>query len=51
MSTAENIAADAPEYTPTLSPLMQVHGAFAADGPDAGIAAHYGNPLAEQRAP
>ena len=29
---------------------MQVHGAFAADGPDAGIAAHYGNPLAEQRA-
>ena len=50
MSTAENTAADAPEYTPTLSPLMQVHGAFAADGPDAGIAAHYGNPLAEQRA-
>ena len=50
MSTAENTAADAPEYTSTLSPLMQVHGAFAADGPDAGIAAHYGNPLAEQRA-
>ena len=50
MSTAENTAADAPEYTPILSPLMQVHGAFSADGPDAGIAAHYGNPLAEQRA-
>ena len=46
MSTAENTAADAPEYTPILSPLMQVHGAFAADGPDTGIAAHYGNPLA-----
>lgn len=50
MSTAENTAADAPEYAPILSPLMQVHGAFAADGPDTGIAAHYGDPLAEQRA-
>jgi tRNA-modifying protein YgfZ len=32
------------------SPLLAVHGAVAADGPDAGVAAHYGDPFAEQRA-
>jgi tRNA-modifying protein YgfZ len=32
------------------SPLLAVQGAVAADGPDAGVAAHYGDPFAEQRA-
>jgi hypothetical protein len=32
------------------SPLLTAPGAVAADGADAGIAAHYGDPFAEQRA-
>ena len=32
------------------SPLLRRHGAVAAAGPDAGIAWHYGDPTAEQRA-
>jgi tRNA-modifying protein YgfZ len=32
------------------SPLLMEPGAVAADGPDAGVAAHYGDPYAEQRA-
>ncbi len=32
------------------SPLLSAPGAVAADGPDAGVAAHYGDPFAEQRA-
>ncbi len=32
------------------SPLLKVAGAVPAEGPDAGVAAHYGNPYAEQRA-
>ena len=32
------------------SPLLDEPGAVAADGPDAGVAAHYGDPYAEQRA-
>jgi folate-binding protein YgfZ len=32
------------------SPLLSEPGAVAADGPDAGVAAHYGDPYAEQRA-
>lgn len=32
------------------SPLLRRPGAFAASGADAGVAAHYGNPIAEQRA-
>ena len=32
------------------SPLLVAPGAVPADGPDAGIAAHYGDPFAEQRA-
>jgi tRNA-modifying protein YgfZ len=32
------------------SPLLAQPGAVAADGPDAGVAAHYGDPFAEQRA-
>lgn len=31
------------------SPLLEVSGAVAADGFDSGVAAHYGNPVAEQR--
>ncbi|HXZ65828.1 MAG TPA: glycine cleavage T C-terminal barrel domain-containing protein [Streptosporangiaceae bacterium] len=32
------------------SPLLGMPGAVPADGPDAGVAAHYGDPYAEQRA-
>ncbi|HEY2551882.1 MAG TPA: glycine cleavage T C-terminal barrel domain-containing protein [Streptosporangiaceae bacterium] len=32
------------------SPLLEEPGAVAADGPDAGVAAHYADPYAEQRA-
>jgi tRNA-modifying protein YgfZ len=32
------------------SPLLTEPGAVAAGGPDAGVAAHYGDPFAEQRA-
>jgi folate-binding protein YgfZ len=32
------------------SPILAEPGAVAADGPDAGVAAHYGDPYAEQRA-
>ena len=32
------------------SPLLAAPGAVAADGPDSGVAAHYGDPYAEQRA-
>jgi folate-binding protein YgfZ len=37
--------------TDTASPLLRLPGAVAADptGPDAGIAAHYGDPMREQR--
>ena len=38
--------------TPTAapaSPLLALPGAVAAEGVDAGVAAHYGNPLGEQR--
>jgi folate-binding protein YgfZ len=34
----------------TQSPLLSAPGAVAAVGPDAGVAAHYGDPYAEQRA-
>ncbi|HKD87196.1 MAG TPA: glycine cleavage T C-terminal barrel domain-containing protein [Streptosporangiaceae bacterium] len=33
-----------------MSPLLDEPGAVAADAPDAGVAAHYGDPYAEQRA-
>jgi folate-binding protein YgfZ len=32
------------------SPLLRLPGAVPADGPDAGVAAHYGDPFGEQRA-
>ena len=36
--------------TPTsVSPLLQLDGAVQAEGIDAGVAAHYGNPMIEQR--
>ena len=34
---------------PMTSPLLARPGAVAADGPDAGVAAHYGDPMREQR--
>lgn len=34
---------------PVESPLLEHSGAVPADGPDAGVAAHYGDPLREQR--
>ena len=33
-----------------MSPLLEEPGAVAADAPDEGVAAHYGDPYAEQRA-
>jgi folate-binding protein YgfZ len=36
--------------SPVNSPLLQRPGAVAADVPDAGVAAHYGDPYREQRA-
>ena len=35
--------------TPSASPLLDLPGAVQATGPDAGVAAHYGNPMIEQR--
>jgi folate-binding protein YgfZ len=32
------------------NPLLELPGAVAADGPDAGVAVHYGDPFGEQRA-
>lgn len=37
------------EGSPTRSPLLDLPGAVAAEGADAGVAAHYGNPVLEQR--
>jgi glycine cleavage system aminomethyltransferase T len=33
----------------TRSPLLARHGAVEGEGPDAGVAAHYGDPMREQR--
>jgi folate-binding protein YgfZ len=33
------------------NPLLRLPGAVSADGPDTGVAAHYGDPSGEQRAP
>ena len=38
-----------PEGSPVSSDLMARPGAVEATGPDAGVAAHYGNPFVEQR--
>jgi len=39
-----------PSVRSMSSPLLATPGAVPADGPDAGVAAHYGDPFAEQRA-
>jgi tRNA-modifying protein YgfZ len=39
-----------PAVRPMSSPLLATPGAVPADAPDAGVAAHYGDPYAEQRA-
>lgn len=49
-TTAPDSPETEPKSIPEPSPLMRVHGAFAAAGIDAAVAAHYGDPLAEQRA-
>jgi len=47
--------ADLPEWNrhlmtePVVSPLLELDGAVQADGLDVGVAAHYGNPMIEQR--
>jgi folate-binding protein YgfZ len=42
-------AALTPDATGYRSPLLDLPGAVPANGPDAGVAAHYGDPLREQR--
>ncbi|MFC8192564.1 YgfZ/GcvT domain-containing protein [Cellulomonas sp. NPDC057328] len=50
-TTADDARADALPAEPRhRSPLLARHGAVAAAGPDAGVAWHYGDPTAEQRA-
>ena len=49
--TGDVHVAPAPDQvTPYRSPLLAVPGAVEAEPPDAGVAAHYGDPYAEQRA-
>jgi hypothetical protein len=45
----EAMTAESPPAVAPASPLMSLPGAAVADGVDAGVAAHYGNPLGEQR--
>ena len=47
---APQAEAPQPDASRPVSPLLSLHGAFAASGLDAGVAAHYGNPMLEQRA-
>jgi folate-binding protein YgfZ len=47
--TGEATAGSAVTPAPLLSPLLGRPGAVQADGPDTGVAAHYGDPLREQR--
>jgi folate-binding protein YgfZ len=49
MSSSPADIADSAPATGYRSPLLDLPGAVAADGPDAGVAAHYGDPLREQR--
>ncbi|WP_270886846.1 CAF17-like 4Fe-4S cluster assembly/insertion protein YgfZ [Pedococcus sp. 5OH_020] len=48
MRDAIELPAAAPTGAPR-SPLLARHGAVEGEGPDAGVAAHYGDPLREQR--
>jgi folate-binding protein YgfZ len=43
------VATSQAQSEPVRSPLLTQPGAVPADGPDAGVAAHYGDPFAEQR--
>lgn len=47
---APQAEAPQPDAARPVSPLLSLHGAFAASGLDAGVAEHYGNPMLEQRA-
>ena len=38
-----------PSTSTTMSPLLARHGAVEGEGPDAGVASHYGDPVREQR--
>src|SRR5262249_50330463 len=49
MTDAVTDAVTAPEGSGWVSPLLAVPGAVAAEGADAGVAWHYGDPLREQR--
>jgi folate-binding protein YgfZ len=44
-----NVTAAPPHDPPYRSPLLSLAGAVEADSPDAGVAAHYGDPIKEQR--
>ncbi|MEZ0491372.1 folate-binding protein YgfZ [Kineococcus sp. TBRC 1896] len=50
MSTPTETTQTTTQTTPYRSPLLAVAGAVAAEGLDAGVAWHYGDPHAEQRA-
>jgi len=49
-SPVQNSPAGSPAAPVPPSPLLAAPGAVSADGPDTGVAAHYGDPYAEQRA-
>jgi len=49
VETPGTTGGDGPALAPP-SPLLATPGAVAADGPDAGVAWHYGDPVGEQRA-
>jgi tRNA-modifying protein YgfZ len=49
LEATTGVTGDATTARIPASPLLRRPGAVAADGPDAGVAAHYGDPLREQR--
>jgi len=49
MTDSPAVTTNTEPATSWRSPLLDVHGAVADQGPDAGVAAHYGDPLREQR--
>ena len=50
MTRADHIGGQSHSLAPMESPLLATQGAVPAEGPDSGVAAHYGDPYAEQRA-
>lgn len=50
VASPDSPAPQVPEVPPYRSPLLAFPGAVAAEGPDAGVAWHYGDPVGEQRA-